>query len=239
MRIAIDIDCTLTTCIYSILNYINTRLPVDLKLEDIKSYYIEEALPEQYRWIVAAAFRDPEMWRTVKFLPHAAEVVEQLIRDGHEVWFATSAEPKNMHKKVKHLSRNMQNLDYEYIWKHTINIQDKYLLNVDILIDDFLGHLTAKDRRYYSIAINYPWNQITANIPCFTRVNDWTEVRDKVRMIEGLIVEDESEKCNAVTIGCSFCGKPLNLKRGYRIITLKGLNHGVCAECYKKKRRIL
>ena len=38
MRIAIDIDCTLTTCIYSILDYINTRLPVDLKLEDIKSY---------------------------------------------------------------------------------------------------------------------------------------------------------------------------------------------------------
>lgn len=183
MRIAIDIDCTLTTCIYSILDYINARLPVNLKMEDIKSYYIEEALPEQYRWIVTAAFRDPTMWATVKFLPHAAEVVEQLVADGHEVWFATSAEPKNMHKKINHLSRNMPNLGYEYIWRHTINIQDKYLLDVDVLIDDCIGHLTAKDRHYHSVAIDYPWNQTAANTPCFTRVKDWTEIPDVIRMI--------------------------------------------------------
>lgn len=192
MKIAIDIDCTLTNCIDVLIDYINSRVPVNLKIDDIKNYYIEDALPEQFRWIVQAGFRDPEMWTRVQFLPKAADVVERLCAMGHTIYFATSAEPKNMHKKINHLARNLD-LDYEYIWRHTINIQDKSLLDVDILIDDCLKHLLAQDRHYYSIVIDYPWNQTTGYIPRFTRAKDWTEIASKIKIIEDLTKENEND----------------------------------------------
>ena len=53
LKIAIDLDCTVLNTTERLVEYINERVPVNLKIEDITSYNIEAALPEQYQWIVA------------------------------------------------------------------------------------------------------------------------------------------------------------------------------------------
>ena len=156
LKIAIDLDCTVLNTTERLVEYINERVPVNLKIEDITSYSIEAALPEQYQWIVDSGFRDKEMWRGVQVLPYAADVIKKLYDEGHEIFFATSSLPENLRKKINHLSRNMH-LPKEYIERHTININDKYLCGDDVefaankLYADFgkrFSAIRADSRRY-------------------------------------------------------------------------------------------
>ena len=193
LRIAIDLDCTVLNTTERLVEYVNERLPVNLKIDDITTYCIEAALPEQYQWIVSAGFRDKEMWKGVKVLPHAADVIKQLYDEGFELFFATSSLPENLRKKINHLARNMY-LPKEYIEQHTINISDKYLLNVDILIDDCPMHLGNAKRKYYSIIYDYPWNRGDIDKqPCTTRIYDWLGAYKAVKTIESLLKEDKND----------------------------------------------
>lgn len=193
MRIALDLDNTVISTTETLVNYINERIPVNLKMSDITTYSIEAALPEQYRWIVENGFTDKNMWKKVELLPHVGQVLEWIYREGHEIWFATSSLPENLRKKINHLARNLSFLPDGYVWRHTINIHDKYLLDVDVLVDDCAEHLLHPSRKYYSIAIDYPWNQTEGAIPMFTRASNWFEVWSKIHMIEALLGENEDD----------------------------------------------
>ena len=185
-KIGIDIDCVCVNTTQCLVNYINERLPVDLELDDITSYSIEAALPEQYRWIVDAGFRDSKMWKKIEMIPYCAEVIQKLYEEGYDIYFVTSSLPENLRKKINHLSRNMQFFPKDYVWRKTINIQNKSLLNLDILIDDCLWHLLAPERQYKSICLNYPWNQVEeANEPNdFYRAYDWRQIYHIIKAIE-------------------------------------------------------
>lgn len=193
MKIAIDLDNTIIRTTATLVHYINERLPVNLKMSDITTYSIESALPEQYRWIVEAGFRDKLMWKEVTLLPSAVEVIELLYNEGHDIWFATSSLPENLRKKINHLSRNLPFFPEDFVWKHTINLQDKSLLNVDVLIDDCLGYLLHPDRKYVSIVLDYPWNQTEGNIPNLLRAYSWWGIYDIIKTIETLLKENENE----------------------------------------------
>ena len=122
-----------------------------------------------------------------------ADVIKKLYDEGYEIFFATSSLPENLRKKINHLSRNMY-LPKEYIERHTININDKYLLNVDILIDDCPEHIGNAKRNYYSIVFDYPWNRGDIDKqPCVSRVYDWLGVYTAVKTIESLIKESDDD----------------------------------------------
>lgn len=159
MKIGIDIDNTVVNTAETILEYINERLPVHLELSDIRQYYIENALPEQFRWIVEAAFRDSLMWKKVKLIDGVYDALKEMYLAGHDIYFVTSSSPENFKKKVGHLERVFDFIPKHYVWSHSINIQEKQMLKLDVLIDDFMNNLTG-DREYISVCIEYPWNHI-------------------------------------------------------------------------------
>ena len=193
MKIAIDLDNIIINTTETLVDYINERLPVDLKMSDITTYSIESALPEQYRWVVDAGFHDKNFWKEVKVIPEAIEVIEQIYNEGNSIWFATSSLPENLRKKINHLSRNLPFLPKDFVWRHTINLQDKSLLDVDVLIDDCLGHLLHPDRKYVGIVLDYPWNQTESNIPNLLRAYSWWGIYDRIKTIETFIKENENE----------------------------------------------
>ena len=194
MRIAFDLDCVCINTTERLVEYINERLPVNLRMEDITTYSIEAALPEQYQWIVEAGFRDSIMWKGVKVLPFCPEVIDQLYNEGHEIFFATSSLPQNLRKKINHLARNLH-LPEGYVERHTINIRDKYLLNVDVLVDDCADHITHPKKKYYGIVLDYPWNrgEDVDNTPCTTRAFGWCSILEKIHMIERLLKENDND----------------------------------------------
>ena len=116
MKIGIDIDNTVVNTAETIIDYINERLPVNLCIDDIKQYYIEYALPEQFRWIVEAAFRDSLMWKKVKLIDGVYEALKEMYLAGHDIYFVTSYSPENFKKKVGHLERV-----FDVIYMHQIS----------------------------------------------------------------------------------------------------------------------
>ena len=181
LDIGIDLDGTLVNSPEMVLEFINERLPVNLTIEDITSYCIEDALPEQYKWIVNTAFKSPEMWKKVGFYEGAQEAVNQLYHDDHRLWFTTSSLPQNLRKKINHLARNIE-VPNDYVESHTINIQKKQLLRFDVMIDDALYQLTG-DRTYNSICMDKPYNQTDVYIPDFWRVTNWKQAYTVINAI--------------------------------------------------------
>lgn len=183
MKIGIDIDNVITNTTECVVNYINERLPnVNLKMENITSYWIEDALPPEYGWIVEMAFSDKTMWKNVKIIDNAAEAIEALYRDGHEIYFATATTAENFRKKVGFLTREFSFFPDDYVRQHSISIKQKQLLDLDILVDDFMKNLTG-ERSYWSICFDYPWNQLSGD-GSFMRANNWEEIYLKIKMIE-------------------------------------------------------
>ena len=87
MKIAIDIDNVIQGTTIAVLDYINDRLPdVNLKMEDITSYWIENFVPEQYKWIVPLSFTDSSMWKNVRLIDGAARYIEKLYEEGFEIY---------------------------------------------------------------------------------------------------------------------------------------------------------
>lgn len=180
MLIGIDLDSTVITTTEAVVEYINERLPVNLKMDDIVTYSIEDALPSQYKWIVGAAFRDSLLWKKVKLIDGARQYIERLYNEGHEIYFVTASLPENLRKKINHLARNLDGFDKHYVENHTINIQNKSLLKLDVLIDDCLAHFTNPNRSYKAVVLDYPWNQCDDEKYGIMRAHNWKEIYDYV-----------------------------------------------------------
>lgn len=189
MLIGFDLDGVIVDSPQKVCLYINKRLDLNLTMNDFKTYCMEDALPPKYRWIVETAFKDSALWKEVKLIDGAYDIIQRLWDEGHEIYFITSSLPENLKKKIGHLARNLSFMPYDYVWKHTINTQCKQLIKVDVLVDDALHNLTG-DRDYFSICMDMPYNQTTEIIPNFTRVKNWDEIYDRIHMVENLIKED-------------------------------------------------
>lgn len=176
MKIGVDIDNVICTTSEAVIEYLNERIPITLSLDDINEYWMEKSIPEQYRWTVGLAFHDSAMWKKVKMIEGAAKGIETLYKKGDEIFFVTSTTPDNLKKKIKFLKRNLPFLSGDYINDHIITIKQKTLLNLDIMVDDYLNNLIG-ERSYYSICLDYPWNRkVSSGEPNFIRVKDWEDI---------------------------------------------------------------
>lgn len=192
MRIAFDVDNVLCNTTECVINYINERIPtVNLKMEDIKEYWMEKALPEEYRWIVPLAFEQSDMWKNVKLIDGAAEVIEKLYREGHSIYFVTATTAENFRKKLSFLQRSFPFLSEHYIKWHSISIKEKQLLDLDVLVDDYQENLIGK-RTYTSLCYDYPWNrEIKDNGDTFRRVYNWNQIYDVIQEIKQYCIRYE------------------------------------------------
>lgn len=191
MVIGFDLDGTVVDTPMKMIDYLNERLPIKISIEDIKTYCIENALPNEYKWIVDNGFRDSKFWKKVSLIDGAYDTIKRLYEEGHDIYFATSSLPSNLKKKIGHLTRILDFFPENYVWRHTVNIHNKQLLRLDVLVDDALFNLD-KDREYYSICMDMPYNQTDELISNFTRAKGWNEVYDRIKMVESLIKENEN-----------------------------------------------
>lgn len=186
MVLGFDLDGVVVDSPQQVVNYVNERLGLNLCMNDFKTYSMEDALPDQYRWIISAAFKDCEMWRKVKLIDGAYKTIKKLYEEGHEIWFVTSSLPSNLRKKINHLARNLDFLPKDYVWLHTINTQNKQIIKVDILVDDGLFNLTG-NRDYFSICFDMPYNKADdIEIDNFYRAHNWDEVYSFIKIIDRL-----------------------------------------------------
>lgn len=194
MIIGIDVDSTVCNTTESVIaqHYADTR--EKLTLDDIKSYYIENYVGEDYKDDFHLIFLKKEMWKRVKVLPNCVEVVKRLHDKGNEIYFVTSTEPQNVTKKSRFLQRTFPFLD---IRKRLITTHNKQMIKCDLLIDDCIDNVLNAD--YTSILLDYPWNSTAifdeAEYDNIYRVFDWLQVEPMIEYIQKVkyIKEDKNE----------------------------------------------
>lgn len=192
MVLGFDLDGVVVDSPQQVVHYVNERLGLNLCMDDFKTYSMEDALPDQYKWIIDMAFKDPAMWKKVGLIDGAYEVIKKLWNEGHDIYFVTSSLPQNLKKKIGHLARNLDFFPKDYVWRHTINTQIKQLIRLDILCDDALFNLLG-DKEYVSICMDMPYNQTSEHIPNFYRVYNWNDIYQEIKMIESLMKENEND----------------------------------------------
>lgn len=186
MRIAVDIDNCLNTLCEAVLSVYNEDSGDNLSISDITDYYIEKFVKTEYAEEFWHYFLDKRVWQRIDIIDGCQKVIEKLHSEGHEIIFVTKTEAENLPKKKNWLERNFPFLN---IRKCLYSCPVKQYVKCDILIDDALSNLVG-DREYYSICLDYPYNQTDEIIPCFTRAKDWNEIYEKVHMIQALAKED-------------------------------------------------
>lgn len=190
MIVGFDLDGVVVDTPTKMIDYLNERLPIKISIEDVKTYCIENALPDEYKWVVDNGFRDSRFWKKVSLINGSYNVIKKLYEEGHDIYFATSSLPVNLQKKIGHLSRCLDFFPTDYVWRHTINIHYKQLLKFDVMVDDALFNLNGS-REYFSVCMDMPYNQTEELIPNFTRAKDWNEIYQKVHMVEKLMKEGD------------------------------------------------
>lgn len=194
MIIGIDVDSTVCNTTESVLQQHYADTGEKLTLDDIKSYYIENYVSDDYKDDFHLIFYKKEMWKRVKVIPHCVEVIKRLHDRGDSIYFVTSTEPQNITKKARFLQRMFPFLD---IRKCLITTHCKQMIGVDILIDDCIDNVVGAD--YYSILMDYPWNSIAifdeAEYDNIYRVFDWLQVEPMIEYIEKVnyIKENKNE----------------------------------------------
>lgn len=183
MVIGIDVDGVVCNTCQAVLDQHYADTGEKLTLDDIKGYYIENYVGDDYKYDFHLIFFKKEMWKRVQVLPHCVEVVKRLHDKGNEIYFVTSTEPQNVAKKARFLQRTFPFLD---IRKRLITTHNKQMIVCDILVDDCIDNVLNAD--YTSILLDYPWNSTAifddASDDKIYRVFDWTQVEPMIEYIQ-------------------------------------------------------
>ena len=192
MIIGIDVDNVVCDTTFSTLTQHYADTGEKLTLDDIKGYYIENYVSDDYKDDFHLIFYKKEMWKRVKVIPHCVEVIKRLHDRGDSIYFVTSTEPQNITKKARFLQRMFPFLD---IRKCLITTHCKQMIGVDILIDDYEMNLI--NGSYFGILMDYPWNRNfdDASDDKIYRVFDWLQVEPMIEYIQKVkyIKENKNE----------------------------------------------
>lgn len=197
MIIGIDVDNVVCNTTESVIAQHYADTGEKLTLDDIKSYYIENYVSDDYKDDFHLIFYKKEMWKRVKVIPHCVEVIKRLHDRGEEIYFVTSTEPQNITKKARFLQRTFPFLD---IRKCLITTHCKQMIGVDILIDDYEMNLI--NGSYFGILMDYPWNRNfdDASDENIYRVNNWLEVEPMIEYIQTLKSSNENKEITSEDI---------------------------------------
>ena len=132
MIIGIDVDNVVCDTTFATLTQHYADTGEKLTLDDIKTYYIENYVSDDYKDDFHLIFYKKEMWKRVKVIPHCVEVIKRLHDRGDSIYFVTSTEPQNITKKARFLQRTFPFLDIIMILPKPSNPELK--VNKNILV---------------------------------------------------------------------------------------------------------
>ena len=190
LNVGIDIDNVINNLAETLLKVFNEDTGQNVKLSDIKSYYIERWVDSKYSDKITALFADKRVWKQISLIDNSRNFIQKLVEDGHRIIFVTATDPSNIAKKFSWLSRNFPFID---IKRNLVMIHTKQLLSeLDVLVDDYENNLI--DSNYSKILLNYPWNNgINDDRYGIIRCNDWREIYNEICKIAEMETNEDNK----------------------------------------------
>ncbi|SFJ01014.1 5' nucleotidase, NT5C type [Thermoflavimicrobium dichotomicum] len=181
MKIGVDIDGTIKDTHRAAVEVYNKELNQSVRVEDVTDFYLDQAygLTKQ---------EGRRLWRKLEEeiyslgvpLPHAAEVLNELEKRGHEIYFIT-ARPG---------LKNIAKVTREWLKKHHFPYRDSHLImdaqnkakvakriGIDLFFEDAPFHLDKLVEQHVpTVIVDAVYNRDYPHP--LRRIKDWREVYD-------------------------------------------------------------
>lgn len=187
MRIGIDLDETFWGLVEPMLDSYNEwrvdcgKPESQLKFRELTDYGLSNlkcSTHNFFHW-----FANEYMFKyKVKPYPGAVPVINLLRNNGHEVYFITAGGSKTIPWRFDVLSKYFDWIEE----RHLIKCQDKHLVSIDVLIDDYPDNFINSDAAI-NIMKNQPWNktfEYSAPYLSFVKFDFWSEIYTYFREME-------------------------------------------------------
>ena len=180
LKIALDFDETLFPTMERVIEIYNRRHNANIELESITEYNLYENFAADVADELISLFVDKNVYDNLQPYKGAIRTIKTLVERGCEVYVATSTDVRNLEWKEQLLQKH-----FPFIPKdNLIRINNKSLLNVDVLIDDRMDNLISifADR----ICFNQSWNQDDDADYAYSiyRIHNWGDVINIINEIE-------------------------------------------------------
>lgn len=189
MRIFIDMDDICVELLDEWLFHLNKISKYHKEPEDIINWDMRLAYPDLTSNQLYGPLRDSSMWENVKSVKNAYMYLKRLIEDGHEIYIATSSHPDSFFLKTSNCLFKL----FDFLTPNQIIcIHDKYLLEGDILFDDYHENL----RKFKGIKVmrDKAYNR-NCDEECFhfrvSKDNCWEEFYNIVKELEHHVNKEE------------------------------------------------
>lgn len=152
--------------------YLNKRHGTTVQYHDLRFWDVSLAYPSLTNDQVYAPIYEDEFWKTVEPIPGAAEVLQKLIDDGHDIFIVTASTWKTLPSK-------MENVLFKYFpfitWNQVIVTNNKQIISGDVLVDDAPHNLVDGD--YIKVLMDAPhnWDFIETSIGA-VRFDCWYDI---------------------------------------------------------------
>ena len=180
MRICLDIDDILCDLVPTGIKLYNAEMGKNIALNDITSFHLHECLDSQDADMILNIFEGQTIYNYLNPIPDAQWGLETLIKQGHHVFLATATPYDSFSNKVEWVCNH-----FTCVTPHDIIcIQDKSILNCDVMVDDKLDNLISN--LCERVVLDYPWNRSTSKDFAYDihRAYSWTDIVDIIQKIE-------------------------------------------------------
>ena len=180
MRIFIDMDGTIEKLYIPWIKRLNAHYGYDVQPEDVLEWDLGAVYSGLSDKQIMDELLDPTIWDEVEPMEGAAEVMQEFIAQGHELYIVTSSEYQTLPDKMDRLLFKR----FPFLSWHQVVITDhKQLLDGDVLIDDGVHNLIGGN--YIKILFDATYNRsFDAEGNGMIRARNWDEVRKIVQELD-------------------------------------------------------
>jgi len=140
-------------------------------------YDITKILPPQYSKLATKLWEVPELYDSTHPIIDS-QIYTKILSEQSEVelYVVTVSSPKVIARKFEYIHKNFPWIKQD----HIIIMNDKSLLNLDILVDDYYKNLIYG--KYHKILFNAPWNYtFNASKNGMVRVDSWAQAYSEIQ----------------------------------------------------------
>ena len=180
MTILVDMDDTIEQLLAEWIRSVNTKFGRSATVDEVKSWNVAAVYPGLSWEEVYMVTVEPGFWGRVEPIPGAAEGLQKLMADGHDVFIVTATYYESVPEKMKDLLFKY----FPFIsWDHVIVASRKQMIRGDVLIDDGIHNLEGGE--YAKILVTASHNRdYDAEANGMIRVNSWDEILEAIDRLE-------------------------------------------------------
>ena len=176
MTILVDMDDVIERLVEGWVEYVNDKYGTTTHPDDVTDWNMAKAFPTLTYEQVYGAEKDDALWDHIRPMPGAAEVLQRLMAEGHEVYIVTASDYITLRAK-------MEKVLFRYFpfisWKQVIITKNKQIIKGDVLVDDGPHNMTGGEYRKILFDARHNRNFDETSVGA-VRVYNWEEAYTEI-----------------------------------------------------------